>query len=611
MVWGGGIPCRWRYYQDQLEEQRSSEYGVAGFFIFKDKSYLADVPTDGEFVRWLQSKGYKFDTQILQGIHEYGLYDEWDKLPKLRTRPFNRIEIKDDKLYKIPVDDQGRSLAVREQAWYKSLRERKFDNIPKIYGYDPLCMEKVDGKNIWEYPDLDQDRKKSILKQVIECLKEVHQLDSEPANEESYRIAYLDKTYDRLEKVRELVPFAQDETVRINGRICRNIFFHQEEVEKLVMAYLPNEFRLIHGDCTFSNMMLKHDTTPMLIDPRGYFGNTELLGDVAYDWVKLYYSLYSNYDQFNLKRFDLYINQENVPAVFDDRGNEVEVGPRCVKLEVASNRWESLEDDYFDFLKGEVTRRQMKLFLAITWLSLTTYAWEDYDSICGAFYMGLYYLEEALSMTDENTMAVDDEDSSSAYEKYFRNNVDVIVSSLKSVKLSQFEALVDECETTLLSGNKVVVSGLGKNAPVCDKFVGMMLSMGMSAAFLHTNTAVHGDMGMVRPGDLVIVLTKSGSTAESVYLVDLLKRRRGVTLWLLSFSEHSELADSMDKKLIVKMEHEGDPWNIVPNNSTTLTLIILQNLALELAGRLHLDLLRDFKPNHPGGAIGANLRYKS
>lgn len=157
----------------------------------------------------------------------------------------------------------------------------------------------------------------------------------------------------------------------------------------------------------------------------------------------------------------------------------------------------------------------------------------------------------------------------------------------------------------------MVVSGLGKNAPVCDKFVGMMLSMGMSAAFLHTNTAVHGDMGMVRPGDLVIVLTKSGSTAESVYLVDLLKRRRGVTLWLLSFSEHSELADSMDKKLIVKMEHEGDPWNIVPNNSTTLTLIILQNLALELAGRLHLDLLRDFKPNHPGGAIGANLRYKS
>lgn len=116
----------------------------------------------------------------------------------------------------------------------------------------------------------------------------------------------------------------------------------------------------------------------MLIDPRGYFGNTEIYGDVAYDWVKLYYSLYSNYDQFNLKRFNLYINK------------------RDVMLEITSNKWEKLEDDFFDFVGDEITPKQMKLLLAITWLSLTTYAWEDYDSICGAFYNGLYYLEEAL-----------------------------------------------------------------------------------------------------------------------------------------------------------------------------------------------------------------------
>ena len=56
-----------------------------------------------------------------------------------------------------------------------------------------------------------------------------------------------------------------------------------------------------------------------------------------------------------------------------------------------------MEEDFFELLKGEVTCKQMKLLLAITWLSLTTYAWEDYDSICGAFYNGLYYLEEALN----------------------------------------------------------------------------------------------------------------------------------------------------------------------------------------------------------------------
>lgn len=373
------FPCRWKYENEKFAEERSFEYGVAGHFIFKDKSYLLDVPQEGEFVRWLQSKEYTFEEQPLYRTHEYGLYSEWDKLPKSRCRPFNRMEIQGDKIYKYGIDDQGKKLAVREVAWYKKLKGIHFDNIPQIFEYEPaICMERIDGKNIYEYTDIPFDKKKTILEQIVSCLKDVHNLETVPADKESYRVAYLDKTYDRLKKVRNLVPFANDKTVVVNGRECRNIFYHQEEVEKAVMAYMPKEFKLIHGDCTFSNMMLKNDSVPMLIDPRGYFGNTEIFGDVAYDWVKLYYSLYSNYDQFNLKRFNLYINEKDV------------------KLEIASNNWEDMEDAFFDLVGNEVSRKQMKLLLAITWLSLTTYAWEDYDSICGAYYNGLYYLEEAL-----------------------------------------------------------------------------------------------------------------------------------------------------------------------------------------------------------------------
>ena len=197
---------------------------------------------------------------------------------------------------------------------------------------------------------------------------------------------------------------------------------------------------------------------------------------------------------------------------------------------------------------------------------------------------------------------------SKTYDKYFKEDLEQFYKSLNSIDIKEMDELIDACEKTLRSGHKIIASGLGKNVPICDKFVGTMLSMGLDANFLHTNTAVHGDMGMVKPGDLVIVLTKSGATSESVYLVDLLKNREGVQLWLLSFKEHSVLADSMEHKLIISLEHEGDLWNIVPNHSTTLNLIVLQKVAIELSKRLGLKLEENFKPNHPGGAIGDSLR---
>lgn len=373
----GGFPCRWKYKDSVFTEESSSEYGVAGYFIFKEKSCLAGIPDAGEFVRWLQSKNFTFEPQNLYRTQEYGLYREWERLPQKRCRPFNRMWVREGKFYKEAVDEQGKELAAREVKWYKTLQEKGFQNIPDIYGYDPLCMEEIRGKNIYECGDMAAEKKRYILKQIIACLKRIHTLGRAPADKNSYYNAYLGKTYERLKKVRCLTPYADQETITVNGRVCRNVFYHQEELERIVMRYFPSEFVLIHGDCTFSNIMLKNDT-PVFLDPRGYFGTTELFGDAAYDWAKLYYSLYSNYDQFNLKRFNMEINEGNVT------------------VEIASNHWELLEDDFFELTEGEVSREQMKILLAIIWLSLTTYAWEDYDSICGAFYMGIYYLEEAL-----------------------------------------------------------------------------------------------------------------------------------------------------------------------------------------------------------------------
>lgn len=188
---------------------------------------------------------------------------------------------------------------------------------------------------------------------------------------------------------------------------------------------------------------------------------------------------------------------------------------------------------------------------------------------------------------------------------YFEKQLEEFDHSIHSLDEKMFERWVDEAVRILKKGNKIVVSGLGKNVPICDKFVGSMISMGLDACFLHTNSAVHGDMGLVKDGDMVIILTKSGETSESIYLTERLKERE-VNMWLLTFAKGSTLAKEIPNHIVIDLQHEGDMWNIMPNNSTTMNLVVLQGLAMMIAQKIGLEI-EDFKRNHPGGHIGKVL----
>lgn len=189
---------------------------------------------------------------------------------------------------------------------------------------------------------------------------------------------------------------------------------------------------------------------------------------------------------------------------------------------------------------------------------------------------------------------------------YFEQELKEIDASIHSLDEQEFKRWVDEATKTIDAGHKIVVSGLGKNVPICEKFVGSMVSLGMDAAFLNTNSAVHGDMGIVKDGDMVIILTKSGETSESIYLAERLKERR-ITLWLLTFGKDSTMTHEIANHIILKLNDEGDMWNIMPNNSTTINLIILQGLAMQIAKKRGLTV-DDFRRNHPGGYIGEVLK---
>ena len=369
------FPCRWRYTEGSLEEKSSREHGVAGCFLFTGKNKLEEVPESGELVRWMQQKKMQFRELSLRGTKEFGLLEEYEKLEPQKCRPFNQISIIGDILVKKPLDAQGEMLAEREQAWYEKAAGKGVGILPEIYSKNPLTMEYIRGKNIYEC-DLSHKEKREILRRLVGALHSLHQTEEIPADPFSLKEAYYRKTMDRLSKIEDLVPFAREREITINGKKCRNIYFHKRELEKRLEKLPCSHFSFIHGDCTFSNLMIREDGSPVLIDPRGYFGYTELYGDERYDWAKLYYSIVGNYDRFNLKEFGL------------------DIGKEGIELNISSNHWEDMEEDFFELTKTDP--EEIKLLHAVIWLSLTTYAWQDYDSVCGAFYNGLYYLEDVL-----------------------------------------------------------------------------------------------------------------------------------------------------------------------------------------------------------------------
>lgn len=372
--------CRWSYIDNSFKEEASSENGVAGLFVFKDKAEIQDVPDEGEFVRYLSTKKIDFKRFDMYGGLEIGTMLSYfqNELNKPKCRPFNKMEFKGDIVLKYAINEQGQKLAVDEIAWYKKVVELGYQNIPKLYGFAPLVMERIKGQNVFEYAFLTKGFKKALLGKIIDALKKLHNLlPPISVDINDCENNYITKTFDRLAKVEDLVPFAKSDSVIINGKKCTNIFAIKDKVMAEMREMYPTEFHLIHGDCTFHNMMIETEGVhPVLIDPRGYFGTTKFYGDVDYDWAKLYYSVAGDYDQFNRKNFSLNIKE-----------NEVE-------LEIVSNNWKNLEEDFFEMTGAN--RKKIKLLHAIIWLSLTTYAWEDYDAICGAFYKGLLELQEYL-----------------------------------------------------------------------------------------------------------------------------------------------------------------------------------------------------------------------
>lgn len=191
-----------------------------------------------------------------------------------------------------------------------------------------------------------------------------------------------------------------------------------------------------------------------------------------------------------------------------------------------------------------------------------------------------------------------------------------ILAIAKKAILSESEAIVklidflddDFARTAEIIFNakgRLIVTGIGKSAIIAQKIVATMNSTGTPSMFLHASEAIHGDLGMVQPGDVVICISKSGNSPEIKVLVPILKRF-GNTLIGMTGNITSFLAKGSDYILNTTVETEACPINLAPTNSTTAQLVMGDALAVCLME------MRDFKSEdfaryHPGGALGKKL----
>jgi len=186
-----------------------------------------------------------------------------------------------------------------------------------------------------------------------------------------------------------------------------------------------------------------------------------------------------------------------------------------------------------------------------------------------------------------------------------RRTIELEASAIQSLASFIDDSFEAAAELLLAMEGRLVVSGIGKSAIIGQKIVATFNSTGTPAIFMHAADAIHGDLGMIQEGDVVMVISKSGESPEIKVLVPLI-RNLGNPLIAMAGNLSSYLAIHADHVLNTTVPQEACPNNLAPTTSTTAQLVMGDALAvclMEIKGFTS----EDFAKFHPGGALGKKL----
>ncbi|MEO0418711.1 MAG: KpsF/GutQ family sugar-phosphate isomerase [Pseudomonadota bacterium] len=159
--------------------------------------------------------------------------------------------------------------------------------------------------------------------------------------------------------------------------------------------------------------------------------------------------------------------------------------------------------------------------------------------------------------------------------------------------------------TIAAQSRPVIFIGIGKSGHIAAKLAATFSSLGTAAVFVNAAEAAHGDLGAVKPGSLVVLLSNSGSTEEIMRMLPLLKARACPMIGIVGRAG-SPLAEAVDHCILAEIEHEADHIGMAPTSSTTLHLAIGDALAVAVS-RLRGFTREDFLRHHPAGLLGQRM----
>jgi arabinose-5-phosphate isomerase len=189
-----------------------------------------------------------------------------------------------------------------------------------------------------------------------------------------------------------------------------------------------------------------------------------------------------------------------------------------------------------------------------------------------------------------------------------KNVVKIEAESVQNLLNSIDDSFFQAVDKIFKSRGRVVLTGMGKSGLIARKIVATMNSTGTAAIFLHPTDALHGDLGMVRKDDVVILLSKSGATEELVNLLPMLKRLEVILIGMVG-NLNSKIARDVDIILNVCVKEEACPFDLAPTASTTTMLAMGDALSVCLLERKGFTE-QDFALLHPGGSLGKRLSLK-